>query len=174
MLHRRKFCTTFFALLLTVCMAGQAGAIHTSAASAVLIEQKSGRVLYEQSADDERLIASITKIMTALVPWSTPAAKDYTVTERILARAPPCTSIRGEPAAGGAAVWPDAGQRQRRGPGGGPLRVRGTGGFRGADERNRRELGMTHSHFANPNGLDAQGHYSSARDMAVLTAHALK
>lgn len=37
-----------------------------------------------------------------------------------------------------------------------------------------RRLGMTHSHFANPNGLDAQGHYSSARDMAVLTAHALK
>ena len=42
-------------------------AISTSAASAVLIEQESGRVLYTQNADEERLIASITKIMTAVV-----------------------------------------------------------------------------------------------------------
>ena len=37
-----------------------------------------------------------------------------------------------------------------------------------------RRLGMTHTHFANPNGLDAEGHYSSARDMAMLAAYALK
>ena len=30
------------------------------------------------------------------------------------------------------------------------------------------ELGMTNSHFANPNGLNDEGHYSSARDMAIL------
>ena len=36
------------------------------------------------------------------------------------------------------------------------------------------KLGMAHTHFANPNGLDAEGHYSSARDMAVLAAYALE
>jgi D-alanyl-D-alanine carboxypeptidase len=36
------------------------------------------------------------------------------------------------------------------------------------------QLGMTHSHFINPHGLDAEGHYSSALDMAKLTAAALK
>lgn len=35
-------------------------------------------------------------------------------------------------------------------------------------------LGMTHSSFANPNGLDAECHYSSAYDMARLTAYALE
>ena len=35
-------------------------------------------------------------------------------------------------------------------------------------------LGMTHTSFANPNGLDAEGHYSSAADMAKLAAYALK
>ena len=35
-------------------------------------------------------------------------------------------------------------------------------------------LFRSHSHFANPNGLDAPEHYSSAADMAVLTAYALK
>lgn len=37
-----------------------------------------------------------------------------------------------------------------------------------------RRLGMTHTHFANPNGLDAEGHCSSARDMAILARACLE
>ena len=175
MLHRRKFCTTFFALLLTVCMAGQAGAIHTSAASAVLIEQKSGRVLYEQSADDERLIASITKIMTALVALEHgQLQKTYTVTEADLAEGSSMYLKPGESLLLEELLY-------------GLMLVSGNDAalavahcvsgeledFVELMNETAGELGMTHSHFANPNGLDAQGHYSSARDMAVLTAHAL-
>ena len=36
------------------------------------------------------------------------------------------------------------------------------------------ELGMTNSHFANPNGLNDEGHYSSARDMALLARACLE
>ena len=36
-----------------------------------------------------------------------------------------------------------------------------------------RELGMTNSHFANPHGLDEPFHYTTARDMAILTRVAL-
>ena len=60
---RRVLC----ALLLPVLLTGRAAALGTSAASAVLMEQESGRVLYAQNADEKRLIASITKIMTAVV-----------------------------------------------------------------------------------------------------------
>jgi D-alanyl-D-alanine carboxypeptidase len=35
-------------------------------------------------------------------------------------------------------------------------------------------FGLTHTHFANPHGLDASGHHSSARDLAVLAAYALQ
>jgi D-alanyl-D-alanine carboxypeptidase len=35
-------------------------------------------------------------------------------------------------------------------------------------------LGMTHSHFANPHGLDEAGHYSSAHDLAILARRALQ
>ena len=35
-------------------------------------------------------------------------------------------------------------------------------------------LGLVNTHFENPNGLDSPGHYSTARDMAVLTAYAMK
>src|SRR5690606_17687538 len=37
-----------------------------------------------------------------------------------------------------------------------------------------RELGMKNTSFKNPHGLDEDGHYSSANDMAVLTAYALR
>ena len=60
---RRALCAALLAGVLT----GGAGAVSTSAASAVLLEGESGRVLYAQNADEERLIASITKIMTAVV-----------------------------------------------------------------------------------------------------------
>ena len=33
-----------------------------------------------------------------------------------------------------------------------------------------RNLGLTGTHFENPNGLDSPGHYSTARDLAVLAA----
>lgn len=36
-----------------------------------------------------------------------------------------------------------------------------------------RMLGLSHSHFMNPHGLDEEGHYSSANDLAKLTAYAL-
>lgn len=36
------------------------------------------------------------------------------------------------------------------------------------------KLGMANTHFANPSGLDGEGHYSSARDMAALTAYSLQ
>ena len=35
-------------------------------------------------------------------------------------------------------------------------------------------LGMEDTHFINPNGLDAPGHYSTARDMAKLAAYAME
>jgi len=37
-----------------------------------------------------------------------------------------------------------------------------------------RVLGLTGTHFVNPNGLDAPGHYSTARDLAVLAAYAME
>ena len=36
------------------------------------------------------------------------------------------------------------------------------------------QLGLTRTHFVNPHGLDAPGHYTSARDLAVLSAYALR
>ncbi len=154
----------------------QAYAVSTSAASAILMEQESGRVLYEQSADDERLIASITKIMTAVTALEHGELQtEYTVTREDMAEGSsmylkPGDKLRLEELLYGLMLVSgnDAALAVAHCVSG------KTEDFVALMNETAQSLGMTHSHFANPNGLDAEGHYSSARDMAVLTAYALK
>ena len=63
--NRIKAC--LLTLLLAAGLTGQADAVGTSAAAAVLMDVDSGRVLYAQNPDKQMLIASTTKIMTALL-----------------------------------------------------------------------------------------------------------
>lgn len=171
-LAQKAFCCFLAASVLTC----QAMAIGTSAASAVLIEQNSGRVLYEQNADEERLIASITKIMTAVVALEhADKACPYTVTARDMAEGSsmylkPGDTLRLEELLYGLMLVSgnDAALAVAHCVSG------ETEDFVALMNETALKLGMTHTHFANPNGLDAEGHYSSARDMAVLTAYALQ
>lgn len=169
---RRGLCGLLAAVILT---AG-AQAVSTSAASAVLIEQSSGRVLYQQNVDEERLIASITKIMTAVVALEhADMADTYTVTAQDMAEGSsmylkPGDVLRLEELLYGLMLVSgnDAALAVAHCVSG------ETEDFIALMNETAEELGMTHTHFANPNGLDAEGHYSSAGDMAVLAAYALR
>ena len=151
-------------------------AISTSAASAVLIEQESGRVLYTQNADEERLIASITKIMTAVVALEEGDIQaEYTVTAEDMAEGSSMYLKPGDVLTLEELLY-------------GLMLVSGNdaalavahcvageeASFVAMMNETAQRLGMEQSFFCNPNGLDAEGHGSSARDMAVLTAYALK
>ena len=169
---RRILCGLTAAVMLT---AGTQ-AVGTSAASAALIEQNSGRVLYQQNVDEERLIASITKIMTAVVALEhADMACTYTVTAQDMAEGSsmylkPGDVLRLEELLYGLMLVSgnDAALAVAH-------CVRGeTEDFVALMNETAEGLGMTHTHFANPNGLDAEGHYSSAKDMAVLAAYALR
>jgi len=50
----------------------------------------------------------------------------------------------------------------------------GVKGFMAMMNAKAQELGMLHSHFENPHGLDEPGHYTTARDMALLTRVAME
>jgi D-alanyl-D-alanine carboxypeptidase len=169
---QRLLCGIILASLFTC----QASAVSTSAASAVLIEQESGRVLYQQEPDSERLIASITKIMTAVVALEHGNLRDaYTVTAEDMAEGSSMYLKPGETVELEELLY-------------GLMLVSGndaalavahcvsgsTEDFVALMNDTAQRLGMTHSSFQNPNGLDAQGHYSSAGDMAILAAYALK
>ena len=167
-----------FAVLLFVVQVPAAQAVGTSAASAILMEADSGRVLYEQNADEPRLIASITKLMTALVALESGKSLDDVVTIQE-------EDTRTE----GSALYLKPGEHVKletllyglllhSGNDAALAIARFCGGsvedFVAGMNAKAQALGMTNSHFANPNGLNDQGHYSSARDMALLARACLE
>lgn len=151
---------------------------HTQAKSAVLVDVNTGRVLMEKNAHTPMRIASITKIMTAIL------AIEYGELSKKV------TVSRHATYAEGSSVYLKENQRI-------PLKdllyglmlrsgndaaVAIAEHIAGSEENfsilmniKAMELGMRNTHFRNPHGLDtAEDHYSSAFDMAVLTAYALK
>ena len=164
------------AVLAAGLLAGPAGAVETFAASAALIEQSSGRVLYEQNAGQERLIASITKIMTAITALEHgDKTREYTVTAQDMAEGSsmylkPGDVLRLEELLYGLmlASGNDAALAVAHCVSG------SVEAFVELMNETARHLGLIHTHFVNPNGLDAEGHYSSAGDMAALAAYALQ
>lgn len=174
----RRGISCFLALVMLCAVMPTADAVGTSALSAILMDADSGRVLYEQDADTRRAIASITKLMTALVALETDDNLDRMVTIKA-----EYTGVEGS------SMYLAAGERlTMRELFYGLLLNSGndaavavaciTAGSIDAfvDRMNQKakELGMENTHFANPHGLSADGHYSTARDMAKLAAACLK
>ncbi len=172
---RRLFCALLLPVLLTWWTV-PASAVDTSAASAILIDADTGRVLYEQNADEPRLIASITKIMTALT------ALEHCSTDKVY-------TVQSGDMAEGSSMYLRAGERVTLEEllyglmlsSGNDAALAVARCVSGSVERfvalmNRKagELGMEHTSFANPNGLDHEDHYSTARDMARLARCAME
>ena len=154
---------------------GQAEAI--SAQKAILMDGLTGRVIYEKNADEQSLIASTTKIMTALV-----VCQQCNVLDRVRI---PAEAVGVE----GSSMYLKEGeiltvQELLYGLmlcSGNDAAVAlaiycgGTvEGFAELMNDKARSLGLGDTHFVNPNGLDAPGHYSTARDLAVLAAYAME
>lgn len=148
-----------------------------SAGSAILQDAQTGRVLYEKQADQQSLIASTTKIMTALIVCEQTnvlnrvripkeavgieGSSMYLKEGEILTVQDLLYGLMlhsGNDAAVALAIYC-----------GGTVE-----GFAELMNDKAQRLGMTNSHFVNPNGLDSPGHYSTARDMAILASYAME
>lgn len=165
-----------WALCLIFCITpAVAEALEVSATAAVLMDADMGQVLYEKNGDRQMLIASTTKIMTALVVLEHAAPDDViTVTPDHMAE--------------GSSMYLKAGETVRveellyglllcSGNDAALALTECAGGltpFVALMNEKAAALGMARTSFANPNGLDADGHYSTARDMAVLAAAAME
>ncbi len=148
-----------------------------SARSGIAMDAATGRVFYEKDADRRSLIASTTKIMTALVVCEqcnvldrmkipkeavgTEGSSMYLKEGEVLTLQELLYGMMlssGNDAAVALAIYC-----------GGTVE-----GFAELMNDKARALGMTGSHFVNPNGLDAPEHYSTARDLAILAAAAME
>lgn len=155
-----------------------ARAVGTHASCAVLMDAESGRVLFEQDIHRPRLIASTTKLLTALVAVEEAEDLDEMV------------SIKGEwLGSEGSSIYLKAGEEiSLRGLLYGLLLQSGndaamaiachTAGseadFVARMNEKAAQLGMDGSSFANPSGLNDDDHYSTAYDMALLGRAALQ
>ena len=159
-------------LLLPAASANEYDPPELSAASAILVDGESGRVLFEKNAHEERAIASITKLMTALV-----AVEHANSLKEEVAILPEWTGIEGS------SIYLRAGETVTLETllyglllnSGNDAAVALAGHCAGDVETfvawmNARaeELGMEHTHFTNPNGLSEEGHYSTAYDMTLV------
>lgn len=172
-----------FALMLTLVAANlpqkvnASVSISVSAKSAVLMEQKSGRILFEKDAFTKRRIASITKIMTAILAIESKKMNKYVKISEEATRAEgssiylkPGEKMKLKDLVYGLMLRSgnDAAEAIAENVGG------SVGGFVFLMNQKAKEIGMSNTHFTNPHGLDdSKNHYSSAYDMALLTRYAM-
>lgn len=155
----------------------QVQAASVSAVNAVLMEQVSGRVLFEKDAHKKKKIASITKIMTAIIAIESGKMNEMvTVSDKAFGTE-------------GSSLFLHKGQKMklkdlvyglmlRSGNDAAVAIAEHVGGsFDGfvlLMNQKAEELGMENSSFTNPHGLDnTPNHYSTAYDMAILTRYAM-
>ncbi len=144
--------------------------------SAILMELSTGKILYEKEADLERAPASMTKIMSLLLIMEAIDNGNLGLDDKVLISA-------NASGMGGSQVYLNTGEEYK-------VReliksiaiasandavvamaekVGGTTeGFVEMMNNKCASIGCTHTHFINPHGLDAEGHYSSAKDMAII------
>jgi len=174
----KRLCSLCLCPVLLLLLVMPARAVSTSASSAILIDGESGRVLYEQNAHEERYIASITKLMTALVAMESGHDLDEVVT------------IKKEyTGAEGSSMYLREGEKLTLEAlmyglllaSGNDAALAVAGYCAGTVEEfvslmNRKAvlLGMENTRFLNPSGLTQEGHMSTAADMAKLAAACMK
>lgn len=148
------------------------------AKSMVVIEADSRRVLNDKNKDERLAMASTTKIMTALVTCKN--VKDF---DEVVAINENAVGIEGT------SMYLKKGEKLTVKellyglmlPSGNDAAMALAYYVGGSEERfvemmneQAKELNLQNTHFANPHGLDADGHYTSAYDLAIITAEALK
>lgn len=152
-------------------------AVSTTAKAAILINGDTGEVIYEQNADERLPMASTTKIMTALLLCEKgDLEKEITVTAEMLRVEGSSMGLL----AGDKVTLHDLLYGLLLASGNDAANVvaftlGGTvSGFAGIMNKKAEELGLKDTHFVTPSGLDADGHYTTARDLSSLARIAMQ
>lgn len=151
--------------------------INVSAQHAVLMEAKTGRVMFEKDAHEKRPIASITKVMTALLAIEYGDLDDEVTVSKNASRA------------SGSSIYLREGEKMSledllyglmlRSGNDAAIAIAehiagSVEGFVFLMNQKAMYLGMTNTNFKNPHGLDEDDHYSTAYDIALLMRHAME
>ena len=180
--NMKKITVCLLAFLMLPTFAFAQPELGISAKSAILMELSTGQVMYEQNADEPLPIASVTKIMTMLLACEAIDSGKIKLDDGVV------VSERAM-SMGGSTMFLETGDVvsvdeimkgiavASANDGAVAIAEHIAGSemefVRLMNER-AKELGMINSAFVNTNGLDADGHYSSARDVAIMSRELLK
>ncbi|MDD5923733.1 MAG: D-alanyl-D-alanine carboxypeptidase [Clostridia bacterium] len=185
-----KILTQITSLILTMVMVISFASIKTSALddssitapSAILYEPSSGKVIYEKNSHEVRACASITKIMTLLLVMEAIDSGKISLDDTVTASAHAASM-------GGSDIWLEEGEQMSVDD---MIKATAVASANDAavalaeyicgseesfvDEMNKKAklLGMKETVFKNCNGLDEEGHVTSAYDVAIMSSELIK
>lgn len=156
--------------------------INLNAKSAILIEESTGKIIYEKNADERLNPASMTKIMSLIIIMENIENKNISYTDEVLVS-------KNASSMGGSQVYINTGEKYTV-----EELIKGVAIASandavvalaekvGGTEENfvkmmndkALSLGLKNTNFVNPHGLDEENHYSTARDMSVMAKELLK
>ena len=169
-----------FLLALLPVPAGAQGELQLASQAAVLMDAETGAVLYEKNMREPLYPASITKLMTALLAMEALEPEQVLTVSQTAVNAVPRTSshiglLAGERFTVDQALY--AIGMESANDAANVLAEAVAGSLEAFAEKmneKARELGALDTHFTNANGLPDSGHVTTAYDMALITAAALK
>ncbi len=153
-----------------------------NAKSAILMEESTGNILYENNPDERLPIASVTKVMTMLLIMEAVDSGKISLDDMV-------TVSENAMSYGGSTMFLETGEQLTvndmlkgiavaSANDGCVAMAEHLAGSESAfvDMMNEKakELGMENTHFMNTNGLDEDDHYSSARDVAIMSRELMK
>ena len=150
--------------------------LASNATSAILMDYSTGKILFEKNANEELPMASMTKVMTLLLTMDA-------IEEGRISYDDMVTISKNASSMGGSQMFLEENSQVKleelikgvsvaSANDGAVALAEYVGGsvdnFVNLMNEKAKSLGLEHTHFANPHGLDAQDHYSSAYDMAIM------
>ena len=156
--------------------------LEINAASCILLEPTTGKILYEDNADEKLAPASITKIMSLILIMEAIDKGYFNLDTKITASEYACSM-------GGSQIWLEPNEsmtvdellRATVIASANDATVALAEAVAGSEEEfvakmneKAKELNMTNTTFKNATGLDADGHLTTARDIAIMSSELIK
>ncbi len=166
----------------SVMTAATADTLQIKAKSAILMEPITGKILYESNIDEQTAPASITKIMPLILVMEALERGDITLDTVVTASEHACSM-------GGSQIWLEPGETMTVDEllkaaviasandatvALGELIAGSEEGFVALMNEKAKAIGMNNTHFVNCTGLDAEGHLTTAHDVAIMSSELIK
>ena len=176
-MKKLKYLITLLILFMLSCVPVLSAELNLSSTSACLMEASTGKVLYEMNADEKLEPASVTKIMSLVLVFEALDEGKFDLDTPVSGSEYACSM-------GGSQIWLEPGETMSVNEmlkavvvasandctvALGELVAGSEESFVALMNEKAEKLGMTNTHFSNCTGLPAENHYTTARDIAVMT-----